>query len=159
MKKQLLYLCSILVLAVQVVMAQEVPKELENIISPEVNADRTVTFRFYAPKADTVQVTSDFLPPVKVMSRFGLVDGPGTINLTKDKNGLWTYTSKPLDSELYSYSFIVDGIKTNDPNSPYALRNSASMTNIFIVDKGRDAYGRNAENLASMLNGTDSSDR
>lgn len=150
MKKQLLYLCSILVLAVHVAVAQEVPKELENIISPEVNADKTVTFRFYAPKADTVQVTSDFLPPVKVMSRFGLVDGPGTINLTKDKNGLWSYTSKPLESELYSYSFIVDGIKTNDPNSPYALRNSASMTNIFIVDKGRaDLYKTN-----DVLHGT-----
>jgi hypothetical protein len=50
MKKQFLFLCSILVLAVQVVMAQEVPKELENIISSEVNADKTVTFRFYAPR-------------------------------------------------------------------------------------------------------------
>lgn len=144
MKKQLLYLCSILVLTVHIAVAQEVPKEPENIISPEVNADRTVTFRFFAPKADTVQVTSDFLPPVKMMSRFGLVDGPGTINLTKDKNGLWSYISKPLDSELYSYSFVVDGIKTTDPNSPYALRNSASMTNIFIVDKGRaDLYKTN----------------
>ncbi|NBB28803.1 esterase [Cellulophaga sp. BC115SP] len=144
MKKQLLFFCSILVLTVHIAVAQEVPKEPENIISPEVNADRTVTFRFFAPKADTVQVTSDFLPPVKVMSRFGLVDGPGTINLTKDKNGLWSYTSKPLDSELYSYSFVVDGIKTTDPNSPYALRNSASMTNIFIVDKGRaDLYKTN----------------
>ncbi|MEA5139416.1 esterase [Arcicella rigui] len=118
------------------VFGQEVPKELENIISPQVNPDQTVTFRFFAPKADSVQISSDFLPPIKVMSRFGLVDGPGKIALTKDKNGLWTYTSKALASELYSYSFLVDGIKTNDPNSPYALRNGASLTNIFIIGNG-----------------------
>lgn len=144
MKKQLLLLCSLLVWGIQLAVAQEVPKELENIISPEINADKTVTFRFYAPKADTVKISSDFLPPVKVMSRFGIVDGPGTINLTKDKNGLWTYTSKPLESELYSYTFVVDGVQTTDPNNPYALRNSASMTNIFMVDKGRaDLYKTN----------------
>ncbi|MDI9874908.1 esterase [Flectobacillus rivi] len=150
MKKNVFFLLCLILVGFQSSYAQEVPKEPENIISPEVNADRTVTFRFFAPKADTVQVTSDFLPPVKVMSRFGLVDGPGTINLTKDKNGLWSYISKPLDSELYSYSFVVDGIKTTDPNSPYALRNSASMTNIFIVDKGRaDLYKTN-----DVLHGT-----
>ena len=59
---------------------------------------------------DTLVITLGnlrLLPPVKVMSRFGLVDGPGTINLTRDKMDF----IKPLDSELYSYSFIVDGIK------------------------------------------------
>jgi enterochelin esterase family protein len=141
MKKQTALSVFITLFSFSLLFGQEVPKELENIISPEVNKDQTVTFRFLAPKADSVQITSDFLPPVKVMSRFGLADGPGTVHLTKDKNGLWTYTSKPLESELYSYSFMVDGIKTNDPNSPYALRNSASLTNVFIVGGGRgDLY-------------------
>lgn len=30
------------------------------IVSPEVNADGTVTFRLYAPKAVKVEVTGDF---------------------------------------------------------------------------------------------------
>ena len=32
----------------------------QNIISPEIHPDNTVTFRFMAPKAIKVQVTGDF---------------------------------------------------------------------------------------------------
>ena len=39
-----------------------------DIISPEVNSDGTVTFRLYAPKAVKVELTGDFLPKVKVQS-------------------------------------------------------------------------------------------
>jgi enterochelin esterase family protein len=60
MKKNVFFLLCLILVGFQSSYAQEVPKEPENIISPEVNADRTVTFRFFAPKADTVQVTSDF---------------------------------------------------------------------------------------------------
>lgn len=120
--------------------SQEIPKELENIISPETNASGTVTFRFLAPKADSVQLSCDCLPPIKVMSRFGLVDGPGKAHLMKEPNGLWTYTTKALESELYSYSFIVDGVRSYDPNNPYALRNAATLTNIFLVGNGRGDF-------------------
>lgn len=41
------------------------------IVSPEVNADGTVTFRLYAPKAVKVEVTGDFLPQVKVPTSMG----------------------------------------------------------------------------------------
>lgn len=144
MKKQAALFVLMILFGLQAAFSQEVPKELENIISPEIQSDRTVTFRFLAPKADSVQLTADFLPPIKVMTRFGMQDGPGTVHLVKGNNGLWTYTSKALESELYSYSFIVDGIKTNDPNNAYALRNSSSLTNIFIVGGGRaDLYKTN----------------
>ena len=36
------------------------------IVSPEINADNTVTFRYYNPKAVTVQVSGDFLPAQKI---------------------------------------------------------------------------------------------
>jgi enterochelin esterase-like enzyme len=144
MNKHTLILLFVTFFSLSNLFAQEIPKELENIISPQVNTDGTVTFRFLAPKADSVQLTSDFLPPVKVKTRFGLQDGPGTIHLTKAPNGLWTYTSKPLPSELYSYAFMVDGIRTNDPNSPYTFRNAAYLTNIFIVGNGvGDLYKTN----------------
>ena len=35
------------------------------VVSPEINADGTVTFRYQAPKAVKVQVTGDFLPTQK----------------------------------------------------------------------------------------------
>jgi enterochelin esterase-like enzyme len=144
MRRLITYILLLTILGFNNLTAQEIPKELENIISPEVNKDGSVTFRFLAPKADSVQLTSDFLPAVRVKTRFGMQDGPGTINLAKGNNGLWTYTSKPLPSELYSYNFTVDGIRANDPNSPYAFRNGALLTNVFIVGNGRaDDYKTN----------------
>ena len=95
----------------------------QNIISPEIHPDNTVTFRFMAPKAIKVQVTGDFLPTQKMETQFGLVDVPGTVDLKEGKEGVWEYTTpEPLPSELYSYSFIVDGLKTTDPNNVYLTR-------------------------------------
>lgn len=111
------------------------------IVSPEVKADHTVTFRIQAPAADSVQITGDFLPPVKMKTQYGLVDVPGTAKLTKDEKGIWTFTSQPLASDLYSYTVIVDGFKTTDPGNVYIIRDVASVFNVFMVGGGKaDLY-------------------
>lgn len=117
----------------------------QNIISPEIRADNTVTFRFQAPNAGTVQVTGDFLPTQKMQTPFGEVDAPGSVDLIKSAEGIWEYTTpQPLPSELYSYSFIVDGLKVTDPNNVFLNRDVASVTNIFIIKGGAgDLYSVN----------------
>ena len=111
------------------------------IVSPEVKADHTVTFRIQAPAADSVQITGDFLPTVKMKTQWGLIDVPGTAKLAKDEKGLWSYTTQPLASDLYSYTVIVDGFKTTDPNNVYTIRDVASVFNVFIVGGGKgDLY-------------------
>src|SRR5210317_1170415 len=77
----------------------------QEIVSPEINDDQSVTLRLMAPKADTVQVTGDFLPTVKVNTPYGEMQVPGNANMIKDEKGLWTYTSDGLNPELYGYSF------------------------------------------------------
>lgn len=118
----------------------------QNIISPEINADNTVTFRFQAPDAKKVQVTGDFLPTQKVQTPFGETDVPGSADLQKNKDNVWEYTTpQALPSELYSYSFIVDGLKVTDPNNVYLNRDVASVTNIFIIKGGAgDLYNVNS---------------
>ena len=46
--------------------AQEALFSGQQVSSPQVNDDKSVTFRLVAPQADTVQVTGDFLPSEKV---------------------------------------------------------------------------------------------
>lgn len=112
-----------------------------NIISPEVNPNKTVTFRIQAPNVDSVQITGDFLPPTKMKTPFGDFDVPGKVNFVKGEKGIWSFTSTPLASDLYSYNLIIDGVKTTDPNNVYLIRDVASVFNIFLVEGGKgDLY-------------------
>lgn len=102
------------------------------VISPEIHDDHSVTFRLVAPKAVKVHVGGDFLPADGIDP----ADVPTFAEMT-EKDGVWEYTTRPLASELYSYSFYVDGLKILDPNNVYINRDVASTMNIFIVDDGQ----------------------
>ena len=102
--------------------AQQALWEKAPVTSPEVHADHTVTFRLRAPKAVRVQVVGDFEPFMADLT---------------ETDGVWTYTTpQPLPSELYSYSFIVDGLKVNDPSNVFRLRDVGTVSDIFIVGNG-----------------------
>ena len=91
------------------------------VVSPEIHENNTVTFRLRAPKAVKVQVTGDFL-------------AKGVADLVENKEGVWEYTTpEPLKPELYSYTFLVDGLKINDPSNVYMIRDVATITNVFII--------------------------
>jgi len=126
------------------VQAQEALFRAQQIVSPEIHEDNSVTFRLLAPAAASVQVTGDFLPTIKVESPMGQVDGPGKADLRKGENGVWEYKSETLKPELYNYSFNIDGFTATDPNNPFLIRDVASVTNIFIIGGGHaDLYRTN----------------
>lgn len=135
MKKLLLLSNFLFVLALSST-AQEALFNGQQIVSPEIHEDNTVTFRLFAPNAETVEITGDFLPTTKVETPMGEMDGPGKVELSKDENGLWSYTSETLGPELYNYAFLIDGFRTTDPNNPFLIRDVASSTNIFIIGGG-----------------------
>jgi len=140
MKQKLIIVTTILFFSM-VTFAQQALFGGAPIVSPEVKPDHTVTFRIQAPTADSVQITGDFLPPVKMKTQWGVMDVPGTANLNKDEKGIWTFTTQPLGSDLYSYTVIVDGFKTTDPNNVYIIRDVASVFNVFMVGGGKaDLY-------------------
>ena len=64
-------------------MAQQALWGAPQIVSPEVNPDKTVTFRLVAPNASEVKVTGDFLPTEKIKTPFGEFDGPGSASLDR----------------------------------------------------------------------------
>ena len=98
------------------------------VVSPEIHPDNSVTFRLHAPKAVKVQVTGDF------------IGSPAIAEMT-EVNGVWEYTTGPLQPELYSYSFVVDGLTVRDPSNVYMNRDVATVTNIFIIGGERaDLY-------------------
>jgi enterochelin esterase family protein len=74
------------------------------LVTPEVKADKTVTFRFRAPNAQQVTL-------------IGELDGK-TYPMTKDESGVWSVTIGPLAPDVYNYQFNVDGVIAMDPVNP-----------------------------------------
>ncbi|MDR1557555.1 MAG: esterase [Tannerellaceae bacterium] len=114
----------------------------QDIVSPQINSNNTVTFRLQAPQAVKVELTGDFLPTQKRQTPMGEMDAPGVAGLTKNAQGVWEFTTpNALAPELYSYSFIIDGVSVTDPNNVYMIRDVGSVTSIFIMGGGRaDLY-------------------
>ncbi len=59
----------------------------QNVVSPEVNSDRTVVFRLKAPKAQ------------EVLLRCEGVSGSA---MAKGDNGVWSLTTSPLEPDIYA---------------------------------------------------------
>ena len=131
MKKLLLLL--LIMLAALGCRAQQALWGAPQIVSPEVHPDNSVTFRLNAPGAGKVQVTGDFLPTMQKDTPYGKFDAPGVADLVKNAEGVWEFTSDALQPELYSYTFIDDGLKMPDPSNVFQIRDTATITNVFLV--------------------------
>ena len=113
------------------------------VASPDVHGDNTVTFNLIAPEAQKVQITGDFLPTQKVkIESYGEYDAPGVVDLVKDHNGVWSFTSEALKPELYTYNMIVDGVKIIDPLNVYNIRDINNLFSVLLIggDQRTDLY-------------------
>jgi enterochelin esterase-like enzyme len=91
----------------------------QSFISPEVKADRTVTFRFLAPNAKEVKLSTQFITGQQAM--------------TKDDNGVWSITMGPVDPDIYPYCFIVDGIQVADPRNSWIFPNEGFQNSLVEI--------------------------
>jgi enterochelin esterase family protein len=99
------------------------------VVSPEVGADRTITFRYSAPNAKAVTVN-------------GEIDGKSH-PMTMGANGLWTVKVGPLVPDIYTYSFNVDGAVALDPrnaNTKYGYGNFGSVSVVQVPGDGPQFY-------------------
>ena len=88
--------------------------------SPEVSADRRVTFRLNAPNANAVSVSFDE-GDVK------------THPMTKGAAGVWTVTIGPVEPEIYIYNFVVDGLRVLDLQNTNLKSGVALASNMVEV--------------------------
>ncbi len=120
------------VMGISQLSAQQNLWQRRSVVSPEIDADGTVTIRLYAPAAQQVVLNGDFAEGSK----------SGQMAMTRNDDGVWEYRSEPLASELYCYWFSVDGIDhVVDPSNSYVMRDVGSQMNYFIIPGGRgDLY-------------------
>jgi enterochelin esterase-like enzyme len=104
------------------------------VTSPEIHTDHTVTLRLKAPEASKVSIAGDWIPSQVFSS-------PSTKEMQLGNDGIWSYTTEVLKPDLYRYSFFVDGARTIDPSNAHVIRDVASVSNIFLIEGGQaDLY-------------------
>ncbi|HXJ92089.1 MAG TPA: alpha/beta hydrolase-fold protein [Terriglobia bacterium] len=94
------------------------PQPPPPIVSPEVHADRTVTFRFRDPNAKEVMLA---------------LEGTKPQPMQKDDQGVWSITTAPLDPDYYGYSFVADGVNLVDPSNSLMKTNLLFQSNMVHV--------------------------
>lgn len=87
--------------------------------SPQVNADKTVTFRYLAPLAKDVKLSAQF--------------EKAPVQMTKDATGMWSVKTGPVKPDIYPYSFIVDGIQVMDPGNVAFFPNERFKASLLDV--------------------------
>jgi enterochelin esterase family protein len=90
--------------------------------SPEIHENGKITFRLYAPKADTVKISGNWMP------------GWGTSEtLVPNDTGLFVLTIDPLPSEMYTYAFYVNGLTVLDPSNNVVVRDGNNYQSMFFA--------------------------
>ena len=103
------------------------PVRPPQIKAVEIHEDRSVTFRFNAPSANSIVLEAGFLPE--------------PLPLEKSDKGVFSATTKPLDPAIYHYHYLVDGVRAIDPNNPYGQRGAGDATgSMFEVHAPTPTY-------------------
>lgn len=103
---------------------------------PRINADGTVTFQFRAPKAESVILKGSFIPREKsIRTPAGVFGKEGAVEMKREKH-VWTYTTVPLESEIYTYYYEVDGQRCTDQMNPDSVRDVNDYLSYFVVTGG-----------------------
>ncbi len=106
-----------LVVALALAASAQTPPSL--VVSPEVHADRRVTFRLLAPRAAEVLLRGEWMRDAA--------------KLEKDAAGVWSGTLGPIEPDTYSYNFVVDGLTVLDPRNN-RIKNGSRGPGSSVVD-------------------------
>ncbi len=88
----------------------------------QVNADKSITYRLFAPTAKRVSVVTGSTP-----------DSFVSHDMTKDEQGIWTWRSDAQKPNLYEYYFDVDGFRSIDTGSRYPKPQRQVNTSLILV--------------------------
>lgn len=100
----------------------QAPNAPAQVISPEVQADRKITFRLLAPKAESVRLSGGDIPGM----------GPGK-DMAKDDKGVWEITIGPIDPGTYRYNFNMGGVAVIDPRNPSVSESNGNVWSMVHV--------------------------
>jgi len=100
--------------------------------SQEVLPDRKITFRIFAPNAQAVRLAAGDVP-----------NSAQAAQMTKTEAGIWETTVGPVEPGAYRYNFVVDGVTTIDPASPFVSESNTRVWSMVTVPGADNTDTRN----------------
>jgi len=129
MKIKPIYLSIILAFATvpMPIMAGEFPIEADSSTSvnkfiTNVNRNRSITFRLFAPAAKNVSI---------IMG--STAESASAHKMIKNAKGVWSWTSEVMTPNLYEYYFNIDGFRSIDTGSKYPKPQRQVNTSLILV--------------------------
>jgi enterochelin esterase-like enzyme len=87
--------------------------------SHQVHKDNKVTFRYFAPNAKEIKVSTQL--------------AAGAQSMNKGDSGVWSVTLGPVKPDMYPYNFQVDGIQVADPRNSTIFPNEGFQNSIIEI--------------------------
>ena len=116
------------------------------VVSPQIEADRRVTFRILAPNATSVTVGGDIngslMPdpdapppqPAPAGSAGGRGGATPVVTMTKGDNGIWSgATARPVRPGAWRYTFNIDGATVVDPRNVNVTTSQTQVQSLLVV--------------------------
>ncbi len=97
---------------------------------PQVNADYSVTFRVFAPKADSVAIEGDLI--MELTKNYDFTSNR-SIPFVRGADGVWSVKLGPLDPEPYMYNIKIDGMSGTDPNNFRIFNGQKYRKSILLI--------------------------
>ena len=114
-------------------MQMPAPTPNDTLKSVEVDPDRHVRFRIWAPNTREVKLHAEgpeATPGITPQETGKYMAG---VPLTKLDQGVWEATIGPIEPGVYRYTFTVDGVSTTDPRNSLTSESLTHASSMYEV--------------------------
>lgn len=109
------------------------PTPNDTLKSVEVQSDRKVLFKLYAPKAAAVVLQAEGPESTPGFTAEDARKSMAGVPMTPGDDGVWQVTFGPIQPGVYRYLFIIDGVRTVDPRNPLTSESLNSSWSMYEV--------------------------
>lgn len=109
------------------------PTPNDTLKSVEVQPDRHVRFRIWAPNASDVKLQAEGPESTPGITPEEAYKNIGGVPMVKGDQGIWEVTIGPIEPGIYRYTFVVNGVTTTDPRNPLTSQSLTLSRSMYEV--------------------------
>lgn len=112
------------------------------VSEPQIDASGRATFVYVNDTASLVQLKGSFIPKKnKIKTPAGTFGREQFFDMQRGADGrTWTYTTEPLQSEMYTYQFVIGKKEFADPANSNFVRDVKDTLSYFLIDGETGGY-------------------